>query len=361
MSENERVIGIIGGLGNEAMVDLVMKIKSIHGHERNSYVVYGNSRLAYKPHEVSQEWKPDDEPEIRKRATAIHTAHIMGYLGCGAVGLACNSAHELFREVVADQPFNFVDMIYETARSISESKEKVLVLGVTSLVESGLYQNALSKYGVEAVKPSPENMNRVMSAIYDTGFGIKTAKITHESEKLLCDVITEEYHKQGVRSAVLGCTELPLALTSESCIRFKGDGLIPGDMKIVDASVVLAESLLKAECSLGTIECECGISPDADVDWFSPAVFIVETLEELVEVQSEVIRMTVNYLGTKGLKLEGSYMHLPTLFAVGNPPAFSNRVRSLSDRIIDVRSDWKPLLTGIIKEHFRSMSNCLPR
>lgn len=353
MNSKDKVTGIIGGLGNEAMVDLVQKILEVPGHESKSFVVYGNSRLAYKPEEVSRVWQPDDEPELRKHATAVHTARIMQSMGCGAVGLACNSAHELFREVFADVPVHFVDMIHETARTMADSKGRVLVLGVTSLVESGLYQKALGQYGVEAVKASPENQEKVMAAIYDTGFGIKTAKITSEAQELLCAVITDEYSRQGCASVVLGCTELPLALTPGSLADFKGKGLIPKEVKVVDASAVLARRLVEFEASSDPVKPDLTLPDHAD--WLPPAVFKLPSLAELVRVQNDVIELTVQFLKTKGRAIEGSYMHLPTLFITGEVTGFKERLSELEIGIIDSEDNLAARLEPFFQQHFSTV------
>lgn len=351
MGSSENIIGVIGGLGNEAMVDLARKMQLVQGADENSYVFYGNSRLAYKPHEVGQQWNPGDGPELRRRATAEHTARMMQLFGCGTVGLACNSAHELFREVMSGVPLTFVDMIYETARSLDGLGMKVLVLGVDSLVNSGLYHRALGQYGVEAVSPSSANMVKVMSAIYDTGFGIKTAKITPESENLLCEVISEECERQGCGAVVLGCTELPLALTPESCARFKAQGSIPGELTVVDASAVLAQVLVNAEGKSVTFESP-DMTPQEHVDWFAPAAFKLDTLDGLAAVQEEIFRMSIDYLAESGRRIEGSYMHLPTLFAVGEVPGFSDKAAGIGVNVFDARSDLGAVLPDMFAKHF---------
>ncbi|WP_419778795.1 aspartate/glutamate racemase family protein [Maridesulfovibrio sp.] len=351
MGSNVNVIGIVGGLGNEAMVDLARKIILVQGFAGNSYLFYGNSRLAYKAHEVGRQWKPDDEPELRKRATAEHTARMMQFFGCGPVGLSCNSAHELFREVMASLPLTFVDMIHETARSLEGVGMKVLVLGVDSLLNSGLYHRALEQYGIEAVSPSSSNMVKVMSAIYDTEFGIKTAKITPESENLLCGVIREECQRQGCGAVVLGCTELPLALTPESCARFKEQGLIPSELMVVDASAVLAKSLVNAGGHAASFD-SLDMTPAAHVDWFAPATFRLDTLDELVKVQDDIIRLSVEYLASKGRKIEGSYMHLPTLFAVGDVPGFSEKAAEIGVKVFDAESDLGAVLPDMFDKHY---------
>ena len=57
-------IGIIGGLGNEAMVDLIKKIATLPQAADCEYVIFGNSRMAYKPEEVGQHFLPDHPTEL---------------------------------------------------------------------------------------------------------------------------------------------------------------------------------------------------------------------------------------------------------------------------------------------------------
>lgn len=350
---NRQLIGIIGGLGNEAMVDLAGKIGRVPGHERHSYIFFGNSRLALKPHEVDKKWGPQDEPELRRWDTARHTARVMHYLGCGVVGLACNSAHEVFRSVMDRVPVTFVDMIRETAASMQDETGKVLVMGVSSLVESGLYQTALAEQGVSATSPSAANRQKTMSAIYDPEFGIKTAKITSRAEELLCEVIREEHERQGCTRVVLGCTELPLALTEESCARFRQEGMIPDAVSVVDASAVLARCLVEAESTPSREASPAGIIPRMYTDWFPPALFLVDTLDELIRIQEEVFRLTARFLSDRGKSITGSYMHLPTLFIVGDVPGIEERLVPLPQHRIDGSLD--EALPRILEDHFNSM------
>ncbi|MDP2533975.1 aspartate/glutamate racemase family protein [Photobacterium damselae subsp. piscicida] len=152
---------MIGGMGNEAMVDLIEKINgSISASDSIELVAFGNSRLAYKAEEVGQQWQATDTPELRKYATATYTLRLMQYLDVKVMGLACNSAHELFRTILPQIPVHFVDMIKQTAASLEGSEDTILVMGVNSLVDSGLYQSALADQGVKSTKPSPENQQK---------------------------------------------------------------------------------------------------------------------------------------------------------------------------------------------------------
>ncbi|WP_457575979.1 aspartate/glutamate racemase family protein [Desulfomarina sp.] len=355
MNHEPSVVGVIGGLGNEAMADLALKIDDIPDSENHSYIFYGNSRLAYKPGELNRVWKPTDDPELRRHATAVHTVRIMQYLGCHAIGLACNSAHKLFRKIMSDTPVTFIDMLNETANSMKNDVGTVLILGVTDLVESGLYQDALRVPGIAATKPSRENQNKIMAAIYDSQFGIKTARITSRAESLICEVIRDEYRKQGCRKIVLGCTELPLALNNESCRRFKHRGMLPVEIEVIDASAELARALARCSGKRQPTPVRPENYKTLHTDWFAPAAFIVEDLKELVAIQKSIFTFTSRFLEKKNRSITGSYMHLPTLYTVGEITDIKARLSFLKIEIFEHDSTLEQQLQSVFEQHFASL------
>ncbi|WP_207261500.1 aspartate/glutamate racemase family protein [Desulfovibrio sp. Huiquan2017] len=356
MNDVTSVTGVIGGMGNEAMVDLAEKMARVPGHEKLNYVFYGNSRLAYKPHEVNAAGTDGDATERRKAATARHTAAFMRFLGCGLTGLACNSAHELFRTVMRGSPVRFVDMIEETARSMRGVQGRVLVMGVTSLVESNLYQDALRALGIEAVSPSADSQVKTMAAIYDTQFGIKTGQITEEAENLLCAVLADECQSQDCNHVILGCTELPLILTPEGCTRFKREGRIPESLHIVDASSVLAETLVSTPCPPPADDAPPVPRPEPETDWFPPASFRVNSLKEMASVQRAIFKQTADYLSARGQSVTGSYLHLPTLFLVGDVPAVVERLARAGMPPLSIDEPFTDTVDAMLEKHFASMA-----
>lgn len=327
-------IGIIGGLGNEAMVDLVNKIAHDPIHTEHEYVVFGNSRLAYKPEEVAQKWLPTDPPEQRKYDTALYTLRLMQHLGSTVMGLACNSAHELFREIIADIPVPFVDMLKETAATQVGQTEDILVMGVTSLMESGLYQQALAECGVSSFSPCGENQLKVMEAIYNTEFGIKTSQITPQAEQLLCDVICDEASRSSFKKVVLGCTELPLVLTPENVARFKANDMLPDYVEVIDASMVLAAKLVNSKGHTHELEAPMTSFRRDNLDWFLPFAIEVTSLASLADVQNRIFALTVQYAKSENKAITGSYAHLPTLF-------FSREAKDVKKKLIQL--DIEPI------------------
>lgn len=338
-------IGIIGGLGNEAMVDLIKKIATLPQAADCEYVIFGNSRMAYKPEEVGQHFLPDHPTELRRRDTARYTLQFMQHLEVDVVGLACNSAHQLFRTLLPELALHFVDMIRQTASALEGSRETILIMGVTSLLESRLYQDALAEQGVASTQCSRENQAKTMETIYNSSFGIKTAQVTPEAEQMLCQIITEEHRRQGVRHVVLGCTELPLALTPESCARFKKNGMLPKTVQVIDASMVLAESLIATTGSRSRLAKFSEKCRGSYTDWFKPLAIRAPSLSHITDAQERIFTRSRLFLAEQGKAITGSYSHLPTLFFLDsandvheklcNMNISVSEAESLSDELID--------------------------
>jgi aspartate/glutamate racemase len=310
-------IGIIGGMGNEAMADLAGNIDNITGSEEHRYVLYGNSRQAFTPVEADGEWEKGDEPLLRKRHTGEFTAALLQKLGAVRAGLACNGAHPLFRDIYDGLDTDFVDMIAETAVT-TDDDAGVLVLGTKRTLKKRLYDDDLEAAGIDTFQPPPENRGKLMDVIYDPEFGIKTGEITQQAESLLCELIREECGRNpAIDTVVLGCTELPLAINEDSIPRLTDAGALPDHLRFIDPTRVLADALLAGEIDETPPE---PISIDSYrgeyLDYHPPFTCAVDSLDNMEVFQSRLIEWTMEYFQSRDAHVGGSYMHMPTLFFV---------------------------------------------
>lgn len=310
-------IGVIGGMGNEAMVDLAGNMADRSASDDVQCVLYGNSRQAFTPVEADGEWEEGDPPLQRKRETGKFTAALIHTLGAEVAGLSCNDQHPLFREIYADMDADFVDMIDETAMAIND--HGALVLGTKRTLQERLYDKQLEQRGVSAYQPTPENRERLMQAIYDPEYGIKTGEITDRAREDICDIVTAETERHGVESVVLGCTELPLLFSDERTPELQSAGAVPEELHFVDPTDILAAALLQAEGPTRSLS-----SPDPTeffgefCDYHPPFTCVAESLERVAEIQSNIINRTEEYFKRQGDSVVGSYMHVPTLFLVNH-------------------------------------------
>ncbi len=100
-----------------------------------------------------------------------------------------------------------------------------------------LYQDALEQAGLVPVILDDEGCSRVQDAISNRDYGIKAS--SNPVSPTACDILHQAAHdlaKKNVAAILLGCTEIPLALT-ESCLF---------NVPVVDATSILAQELIRA-------------------------------------------------------------------------------------------------------------------
>lgn len=199
----KKSIGIIGGMGPAATVDLFKKIVENTAAENDA----GHVRVYM-----------DCQPTIPDRTKAIlengesplpylaESAKKLASIGADFLIMPCNTSHYFYKELSKLSPVPIMNMIYETAKFLhSQGVRKVGLLATDGTVKAGVYQKELEAFGIEAVCPSVEGQREVMRLIYD---GVKADAPQFPAEKA-CEVVKDLF-EQGAEVLVLGCSELPL-------------------------------------------------------------------------------------------------------------------------------------------------------
>jgi len=236
------VIGIVGGVGPYAGLDLAQKIfdqtKATCDQEHLPVAVLS------APHRIADRTAfllglTDENP-----ALAI-TEVIQELHACGAsvVGIPCNTAHAapIFSEIVKRLPpgVQLAHMIDEVGRYIREaypSYKSIGVLATTGTRQARVYPAALSRYGLNVIQSEKYIQDAyIQPAIYDPTYGIKACSnpVTPRARKNLETGIVDLQSK-GAQAIVLGCTEIPLAFSE---VTFKG-------LPLLDSTKILARALI---------------------------------------------------------------------------------------------------------------------
>ncbi len=246
MDMRDGAVGIVGGVGPYAGLDLMRKVLDLTEADRDQ----GHLPIIHYclPHRIA------DRTAFLLGQTEENPGEILGEImaalarsGATVIGMPCNTAHSpaildaaLSKLARCGCRARFVHMIGETTRVIAETLPQARKIGVLSTVgtwKTGLYQDALAQKGLEAVFPDETGRENVQRAVSDPVFGIKARSnpVTVEARTLLADQAAR-LAEQGASAVILGCTEIPLALTES---RLHG---IP----LIDATRVLAEALIRA-------------------------------------------------------------------------------------------------------------------
>ena len=236
------MIGVIGGMGPQAGIDLVQKI--INLTKAASDQDHLPIAMLSIPHSISDRTefllgKSDVNPAI----AISEVICTLSKNGASIIGMPCNTAHAepIFDEVVKRIPnkVKLIHMINEVSRFIKKkypSMENVGILSTTGTYISHVYPDCLSQYGLNGIQVSEEIQEKYISpAICSQGYGIKAQSnpVTAQAKKELLKGI-ECLASEGAEAIILGCTEIPLVLT---------DSHING-IPLIDATDVLARALI---------------------------------------------------------------------------------------------------------------------
>ncbi len=206
MSKN--IIGIIGGMGPMATLDLFQKIlintKAKCDQEHIHVIIDNNTEIPDRSAYILYQGK-NPEPEIFNSACRLIDA------GANILIMPCNTAHYFYNSIKSklNQKYKnnyiFLNMIEETAKAIKlEGWKKAYLLATKGTFESKIYDYFLMEYDIELLTPSPANRNIIMKAIYNYKEGVSN----YYKEGM--QNIINDAKDQGASKIILGCTELPL-------------------------------------------------------------------------------------------------------------------------------------------------------
>jgi len=241
-----KTIGIIGGMGPMAGLDLHRKIIEetvARTDQEHLDVVH-----------VSFPGAVTDRTDWLLEGTGRHPAHGMlemvnrlALLRVSVAGVPCNTAHVhpilgLVRFAVREAKLDLLvlDMIAETVRTIQTDAPdiaRVGLLATTGTVRSGVYAQRLARAGLEVVVPDAVGQGTVHNAIYDPVHGIK-ANMDAVGEHARAVLVTAagQLVERGAQALILGCTELPLAIREREL----------HGVPVLDPTRILARALIRA-------------------------------------------------------------------------------------------------------------------
>ncbi len=223
-SHTRKTVGILGGMGPEATIDLFTKIVRSTPASRDQdhlRIIIDNNPLIPDRQDAILEGGPSPGPLLTETARNLEAA------GADFIVIPCNTAHYWIGEIRSAVKIPVVDMIEETAGYVARSYPSLRTIGIlaaTGTVKSGLYQQRLLQVGVRTVSPSDTDQDALMRAIY----AVKAGDISKSSAVAI--QIGENLVAAGVEAIIAGCTEIPLIIRAGSL-----------SIPIIDATEVLAK------------------------------------------------------------------------------------------------------------------------
>ncbi len=220
----EKIVGILGGMGPDATVDLFQKILRSTPAKRDQdhlrILIDCNSKIPDR-NDAALNHGEDPFPFLRDSAVGLEKA------GAQLIAIPCNAAHCWHAEIQRCVRVPVLHIMEAAADHLAERNpdiRRVGLLAATVTVGRGLYQRALARSGIGSIIPADDSQARVMEVIR----AVKAGRWGEDVRRLIREQ-GEKLAAQGAQAVIAGCTEIPIVLQD-------GDLSIP----VVDATLALA-------------------------------------------------------------------------------------------------------------------------
>ena len=224
----KQAIGIIGGMGPMATLDLFGKLiaNTDASNDAEHIRTYIDCHTGI-PDRTKAILHGGESPVSYIAESACKLAD----MGADFLLIPCNTSHYFYDEIVAASPIPVMHMIRETAIALeAQGVTRVGLLATDGTLQSGIYQRELEVRGIQTICPLSEEQQEVMRLIYE---GVKADAPCFDTTVI--EAMVARMKREGAERLVLGCTELPLG--------FERYGLSCEDT--VDPSVILARAAVK--------------------------------------------------------------------------------------------------------------------
>ncbi|WP_404987602.1 cysteate racemase [Clostridium culturomicium] len=213
----KKTIGIIGGMGPMATIDLYRKIIEVtpaNSDNDHIHVVIDSNTLI--PDRTAYILGKGEDPAMEMIRTAISLEN----MGADFLIMACNTAYYYYDRIIPFIKIPMLNMIDETVKEIAKLKMNTVgLLATDGVLASKVYEYKLNEYEINIIKPSEEGQKVVMDLIYN---GIKASDFSLDISRFR--TVIEELYFSGAETLILGCTELPIAFERFS---LKGNAIDP--------------------------------------------------------------------------------------------------------------------------------------
>lgn len=232
-------VGMIGGLGPAATVDLYDKITRFTpaktDQEHIKVVVEQNPQTADR---TACLLHGGDDPTL----ALYDCAKRLEKDGCDALIVPCNTAHAFVPFLERHIKVPFINMQRVTMEEIQRKLGKdarIGLLATSGTIRTGIYAEKAKAMGMPIFTPDEEHQARVMAAIYGpqgakAGF---TDGVCREDLVSAAEYLVKTY---DCNCLILGCTELPLILDEDDHFPVAGKTVC-----VVDPTAVLARKVVE--------------------------------------------------------------------------------------------------------------------
>ena len=244
------MIGILGGMGTQAGLDLCNKIAILNrgkiDQEYPLFILYNKSNIPGRPESIGVQTKNLSNHVTNKKSkkkyllvlkSLIKGCQLLKKSKCKFIVIPCNTAHYWYEDLQKKINLPMINMpqeVYKQTLKKCKKKSSIGLLATEGTLQTGIYNKFFDKnYNLVFPEKSIQK-NSVNRAIKLVKMGqVKAAnKIIKKAINYLI--------KKKCKKIILGCTELPIAIFA-----FKSFKTIKSSKIFLDPNLILANAAMK--------------------------------------------------------------------------------------------------------------------
>ena len=225
-------IGLVGGMTPESTsiyYKLLIRGARQPGGDplRNPEIIIYSLNLT----ELVQLQREGERREVVEYLTAI--LERLRLAGAEVGALTANTPHAYLDELRAATSLPLVSIVKATRNAAADlGLERALLLGTRTTMEAEMYPHEFGTAGIEIVLPSNNDRDFLDHTIYGE---LALGKVTPEVRQRVLEICERHINEDRIDSVILGCTELPLVISSDD---------LP--IAVLDTTVIHAQAILAA-------------------------------------------------------------------------------------------------------------------
>lgn len=239
MTEQSRIVGVLGGMGPDATVDFMSKVIAATRADRDQdhahMIVDHNPKV---PNRQAAILNGGEDPGLALAAMAARLERA----GADFLVIPCNAAHVFRDSVTAVTGIPLLSIIDVTIAAVAEQcpgAKSVGVLATDGCLGANVYQDAMARQGIEAILPVDQELREFMQLVGRIKGGYQGDTVASKMAGIANALVG-----RGAQAVIAGCTEIPLVLNSAML-----------DVPLISSTDVLAEKTAAIACGELPLPC----------------------------------------------------------------------------------------------------------
>ncbi len=206
----EKIVGILGGMGPDATIDIFQKIvmatPAVDNEEHLRILIDNNPKMPSRQDAILHNG-PSPVPAM------IESCLLLARSGADFLIFGSHTSHWFHADVQKGVPVPILHIIEECVAEMQATLPEVKRVGILAspgALRTNMFQDHLIQAGLEPISPLPDEEKSIIKAILDFKH---TWRIGPSKTALLA--VSDRMAERGAQALIMGCTEIPVILAEE--------------------------------------------------------------------------------------------------------------------------------------------------